>query len=269
MSDTFKEFAVYWVPDCEDPLARFGLSWTGWCAEHGKSFAGRQLHGVSFDVEAITRTVCRHGLHAVIEAPFRLGAQRSRFALEHVLAVLAETVVGFPLPPLRLAVIGGRVSLMPGPNCTKAAELVTQIHDALAPLGAGAQPHGFAEAAPAAYVADGTGPIVQLPTRAAHDFHMPLTDPLEVHTAFAVLRELEPLLRPVLNEPRRVSDLALMGDPGAGRRVSLLQRYQLREVPLRPAIRALPCIGPDLLAPVLSRPQHEPSDWQEVLGVTA
>ena len=34
MSGEFESYAVYWVPKSTDALARFGTSWTGWCAEH-------------------------------------------------------------------------------------------------------------------------------------------------------------------------------------------------------------------------------------------
>ena len=54
-------------------------------------------------------------------------------------------------------------------------------------------------------------------------------------------------LAPVLDQPRKLGDVALMADPGFGRRLRVLTRFDLRLTPPRPATTALPVMGPDVL----------------------
>jgi hypothetical protein len=77
-----------------------------------------------------------------------------------------------------------------------------------------------------------------------------LTDQLGLEIAFEVLQQLEPVLKPILDEPRRMHDLALMGDPGGGRPLRVLQRYELHDGLRRNVSSALPCQGPDVLVPM-------------------
>jgi hypothetical protein len=256
MSDEFEKYAVYWVPKRTDPLARFGVCWTGWCAEQGEFRARSEFGSFSFDVAAITRRLRRHGLHAVIKAPFRLGTGRSRFTLEHVLGQLVDDSVSFQLPRLELAVVDGRVALVPRQNCPALSDMVASIGDAVAPLDAAGSANGFAESAvlsPAleGIVVEDAEPLVQLPAADTHRFHMPLTDPLGIELAFKVMAELKPLLEPMLDDPRALDDIALMGDPGQGRPLRVLQRYDLSDTPRRQTSRAMPCQGPHVLVPML------------------
>ena len=259
MSGEFEKYAVYWVPRSADALARFGVSWTGWCAEQGEHRPRGAFPGVAVDVPAITRQVWRHGFHAVVQAPFRLQGGRGRFAVEHALEQVIEESVAFRLPRLRLAVIGGSVAaLVPHRSCAALGALVTRVGEAMAPLGA-TPTDGFAEArAPAPVpndiVVEDVDSLVQLPAADAHRFHMPLTDRLGLETAFEVMKELRPLLEPMLDETRRLHDVALMGDPGEGRPLRVLQRYELRATPQRRGTNPLPCQGPHLLAPMLIDP---------------
>lgn len=256
MSDEFEKYAVYWVPKRHDPLARFGVSWTGWCAEQGEPRPRGKFGGFSFDVAAVTRELRRHGLHAVIKAPFRLGSGRSRFTLEHILSGLIEDSVSFALPRFHLAVVDGRVALVPRQNCRALSNIVARIGDAVTPLEAAAPVSGFGEApapspAPGGIVIEDVDALVQLPAADAHRFHVPLTDQLGLELAFKVKSELKPLLEPMLDEPRELGDIALMADPGQQRTLRVLQRYDLCGSPRRQASSALPCHGPHVLVPML------------------
>jgi hypothetical protein len=256
MSDEFDRYAVYWVPKRADALARFGVRWTGWCAEQGEFRPRSDFSRFSFDVAAVTRQLRRHGLHAVIKAPFRLGTGRSRFTLEHILGDLIENCVSFQLPRLHLAVVDGCVALVPRQNCSALSNMVARLGDAVAPLDATIPANGFAEAAapppgPEAIAIDDAESLVQMPASAAHRFHMPLTDQLGLELAFRVMGELRPLLEPMLEAPRRLDDIALMGDPGQGRPLRVLQRYDLSDTSLRKVSGAMPCHGPHVLVPML------------------
>ena len=267
MSGEFEKYAVYWLPKSTDALARFGISWTGWCAEQGEHRPRGEFPGVAVDIPAVTRQVWRHGFHAVIKAPFQLQTGHGRFWVEHALEQVIDEIVAFRLPRLLLAVIGGSVAaLVPHQNCAALGTLVARVGEAMAPLDAAphdlaAPANGFAGAqAPAldghaaGIVGEDIESLVQLPVAEAHRFHIPLTDQLGLETAFEVMEQLRPLLEPMLDEPRRLHDVALMGDPGEGRPLRVLQRYDLSETPVRRGANPLPCHGPHLLAPMLTDP---------------
>jgi hypothetical protein len=252
MSDEFEKYAVYWVPKRTNALARFGASWTGWCAEQGERRSRVAFGGLSVDIAAITKHSRRHGFHAVIKAPFRLGAGRSRFSLEHVLGLLVEDSVSFQLPRLRLAMVGGCVALVPSQGSPALGDLVSRVGEALAPLDAAVPANGFAEARTMALAPDRNGvatadPVIKFPAAVAHRFHLPLTDPIGPELALEVMEKLQPVLEPILQEPRQLHDLALMGDPGEGRPLRVLLRYDLRDWPLRKTSGAMPCQGPHVL----------------------
>jgi len=259
MSDEFAKYAVYWVPKSPDALAQFGVAWTGWCAERGEHRARGEFFDIAVDIPAITRQVWRHGSHAVVKAPFRLRAGRSRFSVEHALERVIDRTVAFRLPHLRLAVIGGSVALVPDQSCSALDDLVAGVGEAMAPLDAAthdlaAPANGFAEAqapAPVGITGEDIDSLVQLPAADAHRFHMPLTDQLGLEIAFEVMAELQPLLEPMLGAARRLHDVALMGDPGGGRPLRVLQRYDLSATPLQRASSAMPCQGPHVLVPTL------------------
>lgn len=247
MFDEFDQYAVYWVPRRPDPLAPFGSAWTGWCAEDGEHRSRTEFDDRVPDLAEITRDLCRHGLHGVIAAPFRLAPGRSRFSVEHVLDEIAEQTVSFRLPRFELAVVDGRVALVPQHSSGSLAALMTRLTDALAPLAARPAAQGFGEKpAPGEWDAA----VVALRPGAQHRFHVPLTDPQPLEGAHALKETLAPLVEQLLGAPRSVSEIALMGDPGGGRPLRVLQSYGLLNWPLRPGARALPSLGPQVLAPM-------------------
>jgi len=268
MTDDFERYAVYWVPRRSDALTRFGFDWTGWCAEEGELRPRSNDYGRIADFASISAHSWRHGLHGVIKAPFRLAEGQSQFALEHQLGCLADENVRVTLPHLQLAVVGGRVALVPKEHCPELSTLVVKICESLMRLDA--RPveqfrrkvvNGFTES-PAdspllgagAYGADR---VIQLPASDALRFHIPLTDRLALGEAFDVMEHLRPAIEPMLSAPRWLRDLALMGDPGGGRPFRVLERFELREYPMRPAAHAMPTHGPMMLAPTFSSPMPE------------
>lgn len=247
MPDEFERYAVYWVPGRTDDLAHFGCSWMGWCAERGELRPREATSGLSADIAAATRAISRHGFHGVIQAPFRLRSGRSRWSVENALRLAADQLVAVPLPTLELAVIAGRVALVPDRPDPALARAVARIEDGVGPLAADA-PRALRPAASRS--AGGTERLQQLPASPAHRFHLPLTDRVDLGTAFRIRAELARRLQPLLDGPHRLTDLALMGDPGGGRPFRVLQRFDLRETPARRGAAVLPCVGPQTLVPM-------------------
>lgn len=258
MSDEFERYAVYWVPRRPDPLAPFGVAWTGWCAERGE-LRPRGAFGEIDDPPAVTRALWRHGLHGVIRAPFTLAPGRSQFSVEHVLGALADDLASIGLPRFELGVVEGRVALVPVAGSAALGALVTRVVDALEPLAASGRPTGRADgfAEPAAPAVDTRASLVPFLGTGAPRFHVPLTDVQPIERAHALRDALAPRLAPMLGAPRRLSELALMGDPGGGRPFRVLERYALLDWPHRRGAAALPCHGPEVLAPVPETRRHK------------
>lgn len=242
MLDDFDRYSIYWVPVRPDSLCPFGCAWMGWCAELGELRPRHQIRHLTDDIAAATRRVWRHGIHAEIAGPFRLRSRAGRWPVEDALNRIADEMVAVELPPLELAVIGGRVALVPASPSRELADTVALVKAAIAPITLAA-PYDTAQRAPAV----ASDILSQLPASPAHRFHVPLTDPVDLGTAFRIRNELTPRLAEVLAEPRRVGDLALMGDPGGDRPLRVLQRFELRESAPGRTAAALPCSGPQTL----------------------
>ncbi len=133
------------------------------------------------------------------------------------------------------------MSLVPEESDNGLGALIDRIDEAIDPL---AMPHTRTGSGTAS-----AEEVVQLPSGAAHRFHVPLTDRMDVNDAFRLSTEIEPLVADLLDVPRQLTDIALMGDPGGGRRLRVLQRYDLRTTPPGTATTALPVHGPDMLVP--------------------
>jgi len=240
MLEQFERYAVYWVPGRPDDLASFGSSWTGWCAERGEPRERSVTEDFADDIARATRELSLHGFHGVLKAPFRLGKGHSVWSVERALQAVAEELVAAPLPEMEVAVTDGQVAMISTRPDSGLSALLARIEGALAPL--------VAAPVPVTGRRNGSGSqagerLSQLPASDAHRFRLPFTDRLDIATAFRIRDQLTPILAPMLAGSRTIEDLALMGDPGEGRPLRVLQRFDLRETPLRSGSAALPCFG--------------------------
>lgn len=233
----YDRYAIYWVPPLGDRLARFGLDWTGWCAETASLHhrAHQMVEGV--DLGPITQEPARQGFHGLIRAPFRLDDPRRIWMLERELFDAAESCPELTLPRLVVGVAGNRVALVPAVRDSALATLLQRVQRATVPFA----PDDPIEPQPCA-ISDG------VPVRSVHGFHMPLTDQLPLATACSLAERLAPALEPLLDTHSVVSELVVVIDPGDGRRVRVVQRLGLGEIGA-PVPEPFACRGPRLLAP--------------------
>jgi Protein of unknown function (DUF1045) len=239
----YTSYAIWWVPRPTTSLGRFGAEWTGWCADDGM-VSGESA--VESPRPGVPGQVGRHGLHATVRSAFRLAPGRSLWALEDALAELTERTEAIRLPPLELTVFDGRVALALSRPDQAVAGLLAAVDTALRPF---RQPLPYARAADAAQSSGGEpGSAAAMLDR----FHMPLTDRLDLGTAYEIVAELETRFNAVLSRQQTIWDLALVGDPGEGRRWRLLQRHALIGEPGSdgaPVPAGMAWRGPSLLAP--------------------
>lgn len=245
MSNGYTRYALAWVPDPDSPLARFGTDWTGWCADAGERRPRRLAERVRRGIE-LTTECARRGLHAPIIDPLVLPAGCSAMRLETVLARLTESAGVIRLPRLGLAIQGGRVVLTPTAATPALTRLIARARADLAAFEAPVAPVPAVAAIGAATPHPAPGP----PERTDHGFHLPLSDPLARASAKALMARLAPQLSAILAERYRIESLALMGDPGRGRPLALLERFPLGDAAPGSGIHGMRALGPQLYAPL-------------------
>ncbi|MCL5778156.1 DUF1045 domain-containing protein [Limibaculum sp. FT325] len=226
MIDIFERFAISWVPQPGSPLARFGASWTGWCADAAERRPRYSRTRLPFRPEQVTGPLEYQGLHAPIRAAFRFRAGASVWAFERELSALSEVLRAFLLPRLSVAVVDGRIVLTPAAGSSALDDFIRTINARIARFDA---------------EEDATG-TSRIPTL----FMLPLTRRLAPEEAEALARPLARELEPILAERQHVVDFAVMGDPGGGRALRVIERLELAEPVQAIDLRGLACSGPRL-----------------------
>lgn len=233
MLGRYERYRICWQPEHNTPLADFGASWTGWCAEHGRTSPLAWVHSVRRSAGLGASPQMRSGFHMPVFRPFCLTAASSPWTLDSLLDNAVGELAQVRMPRLTLSVLGGRVILRPE-QCGRALGRTEAVLErALSRI-----------ARPCRVDANAWQP--------GH-FSIPLTDRLSPGAAWMTMELLQPMLAPVLARPQRLSEISLMGDPGRGRHWQLLERYVLPEerscrhgaVPA-----ALVCKGPRLIEPL-------------------
>ena len=106
-------YAIYFAPESETALARFGAAWLGRDAETGAGIAQPALPDFSSERLAhITEVPRGYGFHATLAPPMRLAPGCTRAMLEEALAAFAGARVPFRAPPLRLAAMHEFIALV-------------------------------------------------------------------------------------------------------------------------------------------------------------
>ena len=133
---TETRYALYFVPDAETELYRFGASVLGYDCYTGGEVALPSGAGADWpDKVAEPR---RYGFHATLKAPFRLAAGTSPAELQVALDAFVRSRPAVEVGPLQVAEIGSFIALVPTEACRPlddlAAGCVRQFDRFRAPL---------------------------------------------------------------------------------------------------------------------------------------
>ncbi|MEM9145349.1 MAG: DUF1045 domain-containing protein [Pseudomonadota bacterium] len=250
MYDAFSRYALYWVPTPELALSRFGLDWTGWCAESGEHIRRRPIAGIAQSQGLSAGGLSRHGLHGVLAAPFSLAPGRNVWALEQAVDHVAGTSAAIRVAQLRPAMVGQRIALVPHRPIEMLDGLIGRVRAGLYGLTA-LEPADERRGRRSGF---GLGPAKTGSALSSDRFHIPLTDPIVPERIDRAMAVVEALLERLRLSPFRIADLALMGDPGGGRPLRILRRYGLSgsEAEISP-FGGLETRGPQLLAGLVER----------------
>lgn len=109
-----ERFAVYYAPEQESDLGRFGSRWVGRCSRTGLPFEQPELPGFSRDqVRELTGAPRHYGFHATLVPPFAL---RESCSVDNFLAHVQAAAWGlhpFDLPQLTIREVGNFIALVP------------------------------------------------------------------------------------------------------------------------------------------------------------
>jgi putative phosphonate metabolism protein len=224
-------YAIYFAPEPESALARFGAAWLGCDVAAGTAAAQPAAPGVDADrLRALTAEPRYYGFHATLKPPFALAPGADVEGLVDAIAALAARVAPFAAPPLRLARIAGFLALTlsgPCPATQVLADLCVSEFDRFrAPPAeaelqrrrrAGLSPHQETLLQRWGY------PYVMEEFR----FHMTLTARLDAAESAIVERALAPMVAPLCAAPLAVDAISLFHQPDRDAPFRLLQRYRL------------------------------------------
>lgn len=225
MQSEYQRYAIAWVPQIGTPLARFGKSWTGWCEDDPDANAAWPRR-TELGVSGKHWDIALRGLHGTLSEPFQLAPGRSYWRLDDALRTAARSIPAIPLVGFDLGVREDRVVLFPRHVPASIDRLQGRVADVVR-LGASrpGRPSGDAGAATDILSMAAGAP-------AAPAFCVPLTDRMSGTEAREMVAILRPRIAGSVSVPHCLCDLALMADPGRGRRWRLLERYRLAEARL-------------------------------------
>ena len=219
--------ALYSAPPIDDPLHDAASTWLGRCAETNAPRRQPELP----DIAAITADARGYGFHATLKAPMRLaeGVTWERFVSE--VESLAAGTRPFTLPRLSVQDLNGFLAIRdaePSPALQALADLCVAAVDHLrAPL---------TEAELARRRKNGLPPAQEaLLQRWGYTyvfgeflFHMTLTRRLTAAEKEIYLPAATDFFDPLLEQPRRVTDIALFTQAAPGAPFTIAQRIPLR-----------------------------------------
>ncbi|HIJ61139.1 MAG TPA: DUF1045 domain-containing protein [Rhodospirillaceae bacterium] len=233
MSDAAR-YAIYFVPEDDSALARFGWAWLGRRATEIEPIDPTVPPGFDrarfLDIISEPR---RYGFHATLKAPFRLTEGRSIADLVAALRTFAANQSPFILPPLELASLNRFLALRLTSPCLPLAALAAQAVRHFDAFRAPADETETARRLAAGLTArqelllEAWGyPYVLEEWR----FHMTLTGPLEEDSRRRVATVLRPLLEG-LAAAEPCASISLFEQPEGSRLFRQMVRFALGGAP--------------------------------------
>ena len=220
-------YAVYFAPDANTALWRFGSACIGYDAWR-KSDVPHPDHPSlnALDLAALTEEPRRYGFHATLKAPFELKRGRSEVDLLDFAAIFAAAAKPFSLPQLKVAALGRFIALVPSEHpdaLHRLAEETTRAFEAFrAPLGVDDQARRLAQPLSErqkAHLLDFGYPHIFEDFR----FHMTLTGSLSEDARKRLLTALRDLYD-LIDATVAIDAISIFRQPSRNARFTILER---------------------------------------------
>jgi hypothetical protein len=211
----FKRYAIFYTP--EGQLADWGAGWLGWDSRLG--IAPQQPAFAGLDVDALTATPRKYGLHGTLKAPFTLDADADHDALVGAAEQFARRNAPLDAGTLGLRYENGFIALRPlqDPPALRdfAAHTVREFDHLRAPLSAAdiarRRKARLSPRQDQQMIVWGYPFIFE-----DFHFHFTLTGRVNATVAAEVIAVLGPEIAALLPAYLRIDAITLMGEDGDG-----------------------------------------------------
>jgi hypothetical protein len=228
---TGARLAIYYAPQRDTALARFGRAWFGRDPETGEEVERLSLSGVARkEIVAWTTLPRRYGFHLTLKPPFHLAEGLTLGELFDALAEFASAWPPMTLPSLFLATVAGCLVLSPASPSPDAVDLAAAC---VARFDGFRRPPSAAELA-GRRAAGLTSRQNELLVRWGYPYVMEearialtFTGPLEDTERNRAARALEPALQPLCRDPVAIEDLCVFLQVAPAADFTVARRFRL------------------------------------------
>lgn len=223
-------YAIFFAPDPESALWRFGSACLGYDAATGLAVEHPKVRALDF--EALSREPRRYGFHATLKPPFTLAAGVTETDIFAAAERFAAGMPAFILPKLEVAALGRFAALIPAeppPALQALADAsVREFEPFRAPLDEADRARRLEQSLTNRqqdYLDRYGYPFVFEEFR----FHMTLTGPIEKSRIATTLRALS-ALHALVDQPVAVDAIAIFRQETRQGRFTILQRVPLAKI---------------------------------------
>jgi putative phosphonate metabolism protein len=228
---TFPRYALYYAPEAETALGRFGselLGYNAWTSED-VAFPAEVVRGLP-DWRDITADARKYGFHATLKAPFSLAGDQDEDRLRAACATFAA--MPRTLPQVRPVVnaISGFIAVVPGDPSPELKQLAADCVHAFEPFRAPMTPEDRARRKPermtqrqVEYLDRWGYPYVMEEFR----FHMTLTCRLDDDRRATILAMLQKRFDALALDSLAIDRVALFKQDDSGARFRILESWAL------------------------------------------
>ena len=212
----YARYAVYVVP--QGDLGAAGAAWLGWDVDEGGEVA--QADGLDLDLPALTQAPRKYGFHGTVMAPFQMREGATLEELRRAFAQLGKKIGAVRCGDLEVVALGRFVALIPQSGAADLRDMAAQVVEGLdqwrAPLPAAEFERrnrpGLSDVQRGYLQRWGYPHVME-----AYRFHMTLTGRIPKAEVERVVQGARDYFAPLLADPMRIDDLALVGQRPDGR----------------------------------------------------
>jgi putative phosphonate metabolism protein len=228
-----RRYAIYYAPRPGSALHDFGRRWLGHDPDRGARISPLRPEGFSADEHArAVKDPKRYGFHGTLKPPFSLAPERSESELFAFAEKFARNHRRVVLPPFHLAVVKSFIALVPSRPTMLLDRLAADIVESFDVFRPPTTPEERRQRLAAAedltkrqraYVLEWGYPYVLEEFR----FHLTLSSDLPPEEQVRIFKLLGPLVEPLRDQPREVSELCLFVQKNSRARFTCAARFPL------------------------------------------
>lgn len=211
----FERYAIFYTPT--GGLAAFGAAWLGWDSAKGCAVPHFDVAGL--DLDKVTATPRKYGLHGTLKAPFTLARDADINQVQRAAADFATHHNAFEVERFALRYESGFVALRPENDPVQLRDFAAATVRAFDPFRAPLSDADIARRRKAPLSARQDRQMLEWGYPYIFDdfhFHLTLSGQLPPNEAALVMAALQPHLTPVMPKPFIMDAITLMGQDRNG-----------------------------------------------------